>query len=324
MDELLLNSQEQTPISFCNRNFDEAEYIEFPSQGYFYSNKNKKIKIRKLNWIDESLLATKSYYDNDTIIEEILKNVIVDSNFIIEEIIPIDIKAILIWLKLSAFGREHSFPFKCRNKTEDGECGNSLKVIWDLAEFDTPDYPDEYVEELKMFGHIQISINDNDYFLIVPSISKIKEVKKFLSSVKENYSNTEKLLSTIKFIKTNEDDIIEGVENIYEYLLKAKISIQDSRYLLREAESINLKIDTTQYVQCKNCNFSHTLSLSIDKNFFGLNSIKYKEYLIRSLNFLIFWGKIDCQSIRTMPTYIRKMMISLTSENLKTLYGTKK
>ena len=324
MLEHLINSQEHTSTSHLNSFIEEAEYIQLPSKGYFYSNFNKKIKIRKLNWLDENLLTTKSFYDQNILIEELLKQVIVDEDFIIEELIPIDIVTILIWLKLSTFGKEHTIPMKCKNKIDGKECGSSISVTWDLSNFDMPDFPNEYEKELSETGGVNILVNFNEYNIVPPSLKKINEVKNFIyKNNLQNINNTEKLLNIIKFIK-DKNNIIEGIENIYNYLLKNKFSIQDSRNLLKESERINLKINSKNEIICPNCSKLHTISLTVDQGFFGLNSRKYKEYLIKSQNFLVFWGKIDYQSILTMPTYKRKMMIELTHDNLKTLYGSKK
>jgi hypothetical protein len=40
-----------------------------------------------------------------------------------------------------------------------------------------------------------------------------------------------------------------------------------------------------------------------------------------SMNFLVFWGKLDYQSVMRMPTWKRRYWIERTKENLKTLYG---
>jgi hypothetical protein len=49
----------------------------------------------------------------------------------------------------------------------------------------------------------------------------------------------------------------------------------------------------------------------------------YKKYLWESLNYLNFWGRIDYQSIKKMPTYRRRWWIKKTEENLKILFPKK-
>jgi len=64
--------------SATGKNYDgEPEYVMLPSQGIYYNDLYKgldKLKVRKLNWEDEDILTTKSYYDNGTLFDEILKN----------------------------------------------------------------------------------------------------------------------------------------------------------------------------------------------------------------------------------------------------------
>lgn len=320
----LINAQDQTPVSHFGYE-TEAEYVNLPSQGFFYTNKNKTLKIRKLNWLDENILTTKSYYDNNIIIKEILNNIIVDPTFIIDELVPIDVETILIWSKLSTFGRAHTVPFKCKNKPEGEECNHVVNATWDLGELEVSDYPEEYEDELKDFGHITYYYKEIAFNLTVPSFKRQAEVKYYLSNLNagESFKNTEKLLTVIKSIYV-EDRVIYEIKEIHEFLLKNRLSLQESRNLIKEAERINLKTESNQAIVCPGCGITHSVRLIVDQNFFGLNSMKYKEYLVRSLNFLDFWGKIDYQSILHMPTYRRKMMIELTRENLETLYGKKK
>ncbi len=320
----LINSQEQTPASHFGNEI-EAEYIDLPSLGYFYTSKKNKLKLRKLNWLDENILTTKSYYEKNLLIEEILNNVVLEQKFIIDELIPIDIETILIWLKLSTFGRSHIVPFKCKNKLEGRVCDHTINATWDLGDFEMPDYSVEYENELKSLGYINFTLKNIVFNLTVPSFKHQKEVRGYLTNLNslESFKNTEKLLMVIKAIKI-ENKTISEIKEIHEFLLKSKLSLQDSRNLIKEAEKINLKVNTKQEIICPNCGVTHSIRLTVDQNFFGLNSTKYKEYLIRSLNFLVFWGKIDYQSVLHMPTYRRKMMIELTGENLKNLYGSKK
>ena len=47
-----------------------------------------------------------------------------------------------------------------------------------------------------------------------------------------------------------------------------------------------------------------------------------KINLERQVNFLVFWGKLDRESVIRMPIRKRKLWIDLTIEQLRILYGT--
>ena len=303
----------------------ETEYIILPSQGFFFTGKYKnikKIKIRKLDWTDEDILTTKSYYDNDNIIEELLEQTIIDKNFPIDELIQVDIDTIITWLRIGAFGTLYEVPIKC-NCNEAKEKKNHPKFIWNLGDFDMPDYPEIYIKELKKNGYIKFHLNNIEFHLTSPTLEKTRKVKEFLNERKKGDSgskSTSKLLTVIKEIKEG-GETIKNIEEIYSWLLKSKYSIKDSRAIQKKAEEINLKIQAKQEYICEYCQRKYIFSLfPVTKYFFGLNLTSYREYMMRSLNFLVFWGRIDYQSVLHMPISKRRYQIDLTHENLKTLY----
>ena len=46
-----------------------------------------------------------------------------------------------------------------------------------------------------------------------------------------------------------------------------------------------------------------------------------KINLEKQVNFLVFWGKLDRDSVIRMPIKKRKLWIDMTLENLRLLYG---
>lgn len=261
--EELRNTPTTQPSSFPN---EEAEYVPLPSRGVFYKGAFKgltMLKVRKLNFEDEDILTTKSYYDNGTLFNEILKNTIVDENkFSAKNLTNADKDAILWWLRIGAFGREYKIPHICSNP----DCKKKFNVSWDLGGFVMPDYPVECVDEIieKGYRTVILPISGLEVQLVPPSIGNELEIHRRLTLKKEKlnssreFNTTGKLLSIIHSAKDIEGKVYSNVEEVNKWLLTSnnggKISMADSRYIQEKAREIDLEVDTRQDIKCPACN----------------------------------------------------------------------
>jgi len=278
MEEEILKMTEQggsspgiTPTNSNSSVDDEAEYVTLPSQGVFYKGKYKdldKLKVRKLNWTDEDLLVTKSYYDNGTLFDEMLKQTIVDENgFQTEDLVPIDRDTIIWWLRIGAFGTEYQIPHVCSDK----ECKHKYNLTWDLAEFEMPDLPEEYAGEIRANGNVEIllPISQLKCKITVATIGKENKVNKFLKKRKENlaknpkkassadYIMTGRLLASIEVAYDNEGKEYKGIDELLVWLNKGNngkpLPIVDSRYIIKKIKDISLIADTRKTFECPVC-----------------------------------------------------------------------
>jgi hypothetical protein len=249
----------------------EAEYVPLPSQGIYYKGKYKgldKLKVRKLNWTDEDILTTKSYYDNGILFEEILKNTIIDENgFQAEDLVPIDRDTIIWWLRIGAFGTEYSIPYTCTND----KCKNKSKAIWNLADFETPDINTEYESEILETGGILLTLPISllKCKITVPSIGKETKIQKFLAKRKENISKksnkvitkdfaiTGRLLASVEEVYDLDGTKHTGSDDILTWLNQGfsgkPLPIVDSRYIIKKLKEISLKVDTSKDIDCEKC-----------------------------------------------------------------------
>lgn len=257
----------------------EAEYITLPSRGIFFPGRFKgieQLKVRKLNWEDEDILTTESYYVNGTLFNELLKNTIVDeSKLPAGYLTTADKDAILMWLRIGAFGADYSVPSKCPS------CGAKDKVTWDLGGFMLPDYPEEILDQIAADGCYQIvlPISKLSVKLVPPTIGKETDILKFLTQKKEkskvtkDFNVTGRLLTIIKEATDAEGNVYTTKEEILQWLQRGyngnPIPLVDSRYLREQVKLIDLEIDTKQDVVCNSCNHSQEgVPLLMTKNFF--------------------------------------------------------
>lgn len=84
------------------------DVVELPSQGIYYTNRKKSLRIGYLTASDENILSSPSLLANNKVIEEILKRKILDKDFNIDELVEEDQQSILIFLRNTAFGSKYT------------------------------------------------------------------------------------------------------------------------------------------------------------------------------------------------------------------------
>ncbi len=83
------------------------DVIPLPSQGIYYPNKKKNIKVAYLTASDENILSSPSLIANNLVVDELLKRKVLDKDINVEDIVVEDRNAILFFLRNTAFGTEY-------------------------------------------------------------------------------------------------------------------------------------------------------------------------------------------------------------------------
>jgi hypothetical protein len=85
------------------------DVVSLPSQGIFYVNKVKEVKITYLNASDENLLSSPSIVKSGNLIDGLLKRKVVGGELRVEEMLDCDKQALLIFLRNTAYGPSYEF-----------------------------------------------------------------------------------------------------------------------------------------------------------------------------------------------------------------------
>ena len=95
----------ENEIQYGQMNFNlPHDVVPLPSQGLFYKNKKKSVKVGYLTAQDENLLMSSN---SDNVINQLLKSKIYEPDFRIDEMLGGDIEAILLFLRNTAFGTKY-------------------------------------------------------------------------------------------------------------------------------------------------------------------------------------------------------------------------
>lgn len=111
------------------------DVIELPSKGIYYDNKITSLRIAYLTASDENILNSPNLNQNsDKLIDELLKRKVLDRSIKIEDIVEEDKRAILIFLRNTAFGPEYVFNLM------DPKTNESFRHTVDLGSLNFKDF----------------------------------------------------------------------------------------------------------------------------------------------------------------------------------------
>jgi hypothetical protein len=83
------------------------DMVQLPSGGIFYKSKKKSVKVGYLTAVDENLLSS-SNIERDGLMMTLLRSKVYEHDLRPEELLDVDIQAILLFLRNTSFGPEYN------------------------------------------------------------------------------------------------------------------------------------------------------------------------------------------------------------------------
>ena len=100
-----------------------TEEIELPSKGLIYPKENPLssgvVEMKYMTAKEEDILTNQNYIQNGTVLDRLLKSLIVDKKISIEDLIIGDKNALLISTRILGYGSEYTFDFGGKQQTVD-------------------------------------------------------------------------------------------------------------------------------------------------------------------------------------------------------------
>jgi hypothetical protein len=87
------------------------DVVKLPSRGVFYTPKKESLKVGYLTAADENILMSQNT-NKEGLVKTLLRNKIYEPGFDINQMLNVDVQAILIFLRNTAFGPEYNFVVK--------------------------------------------------------------------------------------------------------------------------------------------------------------------------------------------------------------------
>lgn len=83
------------------------DVVKLPSKGIFYTPKKESLKVGFLTANDENLLMSQNF-GKDGMVNTLLKNKIYEPGFNVDQLLTVDVQAILLFLRNTSFGPEYN------------------------------------------------------------------------------------------------------------------------------------------------------------------------------------------------------------------------
>lgn len=179
------------------------ELIKLPSEGLFYENKIGEVEIEYMTSKDEDLITTPSLIDSGKVLHVLLKRKIKTKGVVVEDLLPGDRNALLLFLRSSSYGNEYNV------RVYDPRNGNPFDAIVDLTKLEYK----EVNEKPDQYGHFYVDLPMRKKRVVFRFLSIGEDEALFdkAQKIKEAYNqefseyNTMKLKAQIVSIEGNTD-----------------------------------------------------------------------------------------------------------------------
>ena len=166
------------------------ETITLPSKGLFYKNKLKQLDVEYMTSKDEDLLTTPSLIESGTVINKLLKRKIKTPNVIIDDLLPGDKSAVILFLRTSSYGPEYTV------EVQDPRTGKYFKEkvnLLKLKQKELTELPDEN-------GHFSVELPMRKKIVKFRLLTSGEEeqIKKTADTLMEEYNEEYAEYSTLR------------------------------------------------------------------------------------------------------------------------------
>lgn len=228
---------ENNEIQYGQMNFNlPHDVVPLPSQGRFYKNKKKAIKVGYLTAQDENLLMSNNLQGSD-LMTQLIRTKIYEPDLRIEEMMPGDIEAILIFLRNTAFGTKYEI------SAIDTITGKRFEASVDLGEMNIK----QVDIEPDMNGYFTVSLPLSQDSLQVKLLTYGEEIN--IDKELDSYPNamvkpviTRKLQQQIVSINGSSD-----TATISKYV--SEMPISDSKFIRKFLKDIEPRLDLNKKIQ---------------------------------------------------------------------------
>lgn len=234
-----------------------TEVVELPSKGLIYPKENPlskgKVEIKYMTAKEEDILTNQNYIKQGTVIDKLLKSVIV-SPINYDDLLIGDKNAIMIATRILGYGKDYSYKY-------DGE-----EVTTDLSEIENKEIDESlYIKEKNEFSY-KLPHSENEITFKLLTQKDEKKIEREIDGLKKFNKNGSFELSTrMKHIITSVNGSYDSkhVRDFVGNYLLAK----DSRALREYIREISPDVDLITTI-IKGDGDREEISLPININFF--------------------------------------------------------
>jgi predicted RNA-binding Zn-ribbon protein involved in translation (DUF1610 family) len=243
-----------------------TEWIDLPSQGFFYDEKSPlssgRIELKYMTAREEDILTSQNLIKKGVVLEELMKSLIVNPNINFDEILIGDKNAILIASRRLAYGDKYPVKITCP------ECGENSQIDVNLASLKFIDVDfDKNRRGVNQFDYQLPYSKRNITFKLLNHADEtsIDAELKALAKVTKNGvvpEMTTRLKYMITSVDGNSDKIF--IKKFVDNELASKDSIEFRRHLRGVTPSVDMNFDFT----CPACGHTARMAVPLGVDFF--------------------------------------------------------
>ena len=230
-----------------------TEVIELPSKGLVYPEENPlssgKIEMKYMTAKEEDILTNQSYIQKGTVLDELIKSLIVSPGVKYEDMVVGDKNALLVAARVLGYGKDYTFTYGGEEQTVDLSTIENKHLLEHL-----------YVKGKNEFEYTLPSTGTKITFKLLTGYDE-KKINAELEGLKKINKNASPELSTrLKYIitsvegNTDSKDIREFVDN---HLLA-----RDSRAFREYIKEVQPDVDLTFFPEGKDTKVDLPIGLS--------------------------------------------------------------
>jgi hypothetical protein len=230
------------------------DVVKLPTKGLFYRPKKESLKVGYLTANDENMLMSPNI-SSDGIVYSLLKNKIYEPGFDVNQLLNVDVQAILIFLRNTSFGSEYNF------SVTDPATNKKFDITLQLEELNVKKAIHEPNED--GFFTFQLPKTKKNVKFRLLNLKDEKEIDSLSDSYPQNMVApvvTKRLEKHIVEIDGNTDK-----SKISEFILNMPIS--DSKDLKKFIKECEPQLDLTRYITAPSGE-KVTVNLSFGVEFF--------------------------------------------------------
>jgi len=264
-----VHTQNQQAVTPAETKLDfPVEYIDIPSEGYFYPSSSPlssgRIQLKHMTAREEDILTNQNLIKKGVVLDELLKAIIVTPNVKLDDIVVGDKNAIFVAARRLAYGDKYSAKITCP------KCGEENEVEINLGDV-----------KFKEFDFTKYTKGENAFNFELP-ISKKNLTYRLLTHKDENDIDAE-LKGLAKISKTNAPEMttrlkytiiaIDGnndrglIKKFVDNML-AKDSISFRKHIKQNTPDMDMTFDFT----CTACGHNERMALPLGVDFFWPSS----------------------------------------------------
>lgn len=258
------NSQE-IPKEFMDTEFVvPTDDISLPSEGVFYPNGQKSVKIKYMTAEDENILTSPDLIRSGKVLDVLLENSIIDSELSPESMLTGDRNAVLIALRSTGYGDDYPVKMTCPKCSHEYETSVKLSELTHKKLEIRPDANGEFDAELPRSKYklkFRLLTGKDEAYLtkVAERTKKVKSNLQFSTLLTERY-----LLQVMEF-NGNRD---KG------YIRKAVSSMPafDSLFLREFMKEIEPGVNLEREFDCPSCGELYNDSVPVTARLFWPNA----------------------------------------------------